>query len=72
MMADACGFPKEVLDDARALRKVVRESYPLMFKPVGTDDNDTSAVGNEDSSQRAITNILQHLLLLKDSDAEDR
>ena len=31
MMAEACGFPREVLDESRALRKIVRESFPLMF-----------------------------------------
>lgn len=71
-MAEECGFPATVLADARCLRKVVRDSYPLLFS--GADELITSfgTENNQESSIRALSNLLQHLLLLKDSTADER
>ena len=57
-MAEQCGFPKAVLDDARELRSVVREKFPVLMQ-------------QHTGSERSIAAInLQHLLLLRDSALE--
>jgi len=77
-MAETCGFPLEVLEDARALRKVTRESFPLLFSsPLDSLEgsaasSQSSAIANEENSLRSLANLLQHLLLLKDSTTGER
>jgi hypothetical protein len=61
-MAETCGFPAEVIEDARALRKVVRDAYPLLMQTSPETEN----------SSNSLNNLLQHLLLLKDSTMDKR
>jgi hypothetical protein len=62
IMAEVCAFPIEVIQDARQLRKVVRDNFPLLL-PYKNPEIDTSV--------NAVTNLLQHLLLLKNSTLDD-
>lgn len=55
VMAEQSGFPPAVLDDARALRSVVRDKFPVLLQQPGTADRSLSATST----------LLQHLLLLK-------
>jgi hypothetical protein len=65
IMAEQCGFPTATLEDAKALRSVVREKFPVLAQ----QQNITEAV---DCNVNAINNLLQHLLLLKNSTLDTR
>ncbi len=63
LMAEQSGFPRSVLQDARQLRSVVRDQFPVLVSN-GGGSSGTSAAGIS-NSVAAMTSLLQHLLLLK-------
>lgn len=62
-MAEQYGFPQAVMDDARALRNVVREKFPVLLQQQHS---------GAERSLAAINTLLQHLLLLRNSTLEPR
>jgi DNA mismatch repair protein MSH4 len=62
IMAEQSGFPEDVLDDARTLRNVVKEKFPVLIQHSG----------HADKSLAALSTILQHLQLLKSSTLDSR
>jgi len=77
LMAEQSGFPRSVLQDARQLRSVVRDQFPVLVSNGGGGNSNggSSAAGSNssgavngagnNSSVAAVTSLLQHLLLLK-------
>jgi len=76
LMAEQSGFPRSVLQDARQLRSVVRDQFPVLVSNGGgisgisgaRDGGSSSGAANgacNNSSVAAVTSLLQHLLLLK-------
>lgn len=70
LMAEQSGFPRSVLQDARQLRSVVRDQFPVLVRGGGeggsNDGGAANAAGTSNSSSMtAVTSLLQHLLLLK-------
>lgn len=63
IMAEQSGFPKEVLDDARHFRGVVRDKFPVLLQQ--QHDSVDRSVG-------ALNSLLQQLLLLKNSTLDTR
>lgn len=61
IMAEQSGFPRHVIDDARQLRSVVRDQFPVLVQEHHATDRSVSAV----------TSLLQHLLMLKNSTMSD-
>jgi DNA mismatch repair ATPase MutS len=61
IMAEDSGFPQSVLEDARAFRNLLRSSETIQVE--------TRIEANYDD---AINNILQYLLILKNSSLDDR
>jgi DNA mismatch repair protein MSH4 len=62
-MAEQCGFPREVLQDARTLRAVVRDKFPVLMQ---------EQHGTAQRSLAAIHTLLQHLLVLRHTNLEPR
>ena len=60
LMAEQCGFPSAVLLDARELRTVIRDKFPVL---IGGGGVETSS--EEEQSLGSLTTLLQHLSLLK-------
>ena len=71
LMAEQSGFPRSVLQDARQLRSVVRDQFPVLVRGGGGEGGSNggraanAADTNNNSSMAAVTSLLQHLLLLK-------
>ena len=72
LMAEQSGFPRSVLQDARQLRSVVRDQFPVLVRGGGGEGGSNGGSGgadaagtNNNSSVAAVTSLLQHLLLLK-------
>jgi len=57
LMAEQCGFPSAVLLDARELRAVIRDKFPVL---IGENSSEEHSLGS-------LTTLLQHLSLLKTS-----
>lgn len=62
LMAEQCGFPSAVLLDARELRTVIRDKFPVLIGG-GGGGGETSS--DEEQSLGSLTTLLQHLSLLK-------
>ena len=58
LMAEQSGFPREVIEDAKALRTIVREKFPVLVQENVTTSRSNISV---------VTTLLQHILLLKNS-----
>lgn len=58
IMAEQCGFPTEVMNDAREIRTIVRDSFPVLSQDCTADDS---------KGLCAMSALLQHLMLLKNS-----
>ena len=58
IMAEHSGFPRQVIDDARHFRSVVRDKFPVLLQ---------QPEGSVDASVSALNSLLQQLLLLKNS-----
>ena len=69
LMAEQSGFPRSVLQDARQLRSVVRDQFPVLVRGGGGESGGSGgadAAGTDNNSSMAVvTSLLQHLLLLK-------
>lgn len=63
-MAEQSGFPRAVMDEARVLRSVVRENFPVLVQQQQDGDSQRSLA--------AAHTLLQHLLLLRNSTLEPR
>lgn len=60
LMSEICGFPAEMVEQARNTQKTVRNLFPLLIH-----------VADPDPSVVAVSTLLQHLLLLKNSSLND-
>jgi DNA mismatch repair ATPase MutS len=61
LMAEQCGFPSAVLLDARELRTVIRDKFPVLIGGGGGGEISSE----EEQSLGSLTTLLQHLSLLK-------
>jgi DNA mismatch repair ATPase MutS len=64
IMAEQCGYPADVLADAREIRRAVRDAYPILTAhqaPATTDNAHLKMMGD----------LLRQLQLLKDSTLDD-
>lgn len=66
LMAEQCGFPSAVLLDARELRTVIRDKFPVLIGGGGGGGAESSSE-QEEQSLGSLTTLLQHLSLLKTS-----
>lgn len=64
MMAQQCGFPTEMIEDAKSIQATVKEVHPTL-------SNQGSSTDGEDQCAVALYTLLQHLQLLKDSTLDD-
>ena len=70
LMAEQCGFPSAVLLDARELRTVIRDKFPVLIGGGGGGGGGRGAESSseqEEQSLGSLTTLLQHLSLLKTS-----
>ena len=69
LMAEQCGFPSAVLLDARELRTVIRDKFPVLIGGGGggRGGGTESSSEQEEQSLGSLTTLLQHLSLLKTS-----
>ncbi|KAJ1417315.1 muts domain V-domain-containing protein, partial [Ochromonadaceae sp. CCMP2298] len=63
IMAESMGFPADITAEARTLRSIVRDKFPVL-----TDQGQQSA----SRSASSVTNLLQQLQLLRASTLDDR
>lgn len=64
LMAEQCGFPSAVLLDARELRTVIRDKFPVLIGG-GGGGGAVETSSEEEQSLGSLTTLLQHLSLLK-------
>ena len=58
VMAEQCGFPSDVLADARTMRTIVRDTFPVLTHDFTSGTSEGMC---------AVSTLLQRLLLLKNS-----
>jgi hypothetical protein len=62
-MSELCGFPEDMITEARELQKIIKNLFPVLLPSLNDSEIDSSAI--------LFVKLLQQLLLLRDSSLDD-
>ena len=65
IMAEQCGYPADIVADAREIRRAVRDAYPILSA------HQSPAEAQDNQPLVALNGLLKHLLLLQDSTLDE-